>query len=384
MRIHTVKQNEKISDIARKYGVDEDILRMNNGLENGECAEGEDVLVLTPTRTYTVRKGDTAERLALRFGIRRRDIIAMNPRIESEGLVPGRILALKYDQRSYGMAAANGYYYNGCSPEELNKKLSYLTYVTVGCQAAEDGRLRRLFDGRDAVGIARSADKIPLMRVYNLTPCDKISKEKYLFFTDSIINQATRGGYKGVTLAGFIPSAELLVDMRRRMIGCDLILITEINEKSPPYMSEYADGSIMTHSGSYDGCTDIDAYKKYATELESSRTFATLPSFAERGDKYLTVDEALKQARRGGYKLEYREDSGALEYNDKNGSLTSLPSLRKIKAILDTVHEYGYMGISFDIMRAPISYLMMYNSCYGTSTYTSVRSQEGCSRARGE
>ncbi len=384
MRIHTVKQNEKIKDIAKEYGVDEDVLRMNNGIDTGECAEGEELLVLTPTRTYTVRRGDTAERLALRFGLRRRDIIAMNPRIEDEGLIPGRILALKYDQRSYGMAAANGYYHVGCSPDELTKKLSYLTYVTVSCRTAEDGRLNRLFDGRDAVGIARSADKIPLMRVYNKTPSRDISAKESQALIDDIINQAIIGSYKGVTLGGFIPPVELLVDMRKKMIGCDLILITEVTENSPAYMSEYADGSILIGAN---GCSCgylIDAYKQYAATKESSRTFVELPCFAATDDKYITVDEAVKRARQHGCPLGYKEDSGNLEFSDKKNGTVSLPSLKIIKATLDTVHEYGFMGISFDIMRVPISYLMMYNSCYGTSTYTSVRAREGCSRERGE
>ena len=37
-------------------------------------------------------------------------------------------------------------------------------------------------------------------------------------------------------------------------------------------------------------------------------------------------------------------------------------------------------GICFDIMRTPLSYLMMYDSLFKTSYHTSIRSTEGCSR----
>ena len=382
MHIHTVKTGEKVSDIARTYGVSEDILRMNNGITGINPAVGEELAVLTPTRTYTTRRGDTPERLALRFGIRRRDILAMNPWIEEEGLLPDRTLALKYDQKHYGMAAANGYYYNGCTPEELNKKLSYLTYVTVGCRAVEGGRLKRLFDGRDAVGIARSADKIPLMRVFDGDDGRGATENKELI--DEIIAHATAGGYKGVTLGGRTPNEEFLLEMRKKMIGCDLILITEVTEESPPYMNEYADGSILMYRGGGNKANEIEAYRKYATECDGARTFIELPCFAKTPDGYVTVDMALTRARRGGCVINPSEDDGALSFTSKKYGRHEYPSLKKIKATLDTVHEYGFMGISFDIMRVPIAYLMMYNNCYGTSTYTSVRSREGCSRAREE
>ena len=383
MRIHTVKGNEKISDIAREYGIDEEILRMNNELEHGEATVGEELLILTPTRTYTVRRGDTAERLALRFGVRRRDIMAMNPWIEDEGLVTGRLLALKYDQKYYGMAAANGYFYNGCSIGELKKKLPYLTYITVGCMATEDGKLKRLFDGRDAVGIARSADKIPLLRVYDRNK----DREKCKYSSeliDEIISYAIGGGYKGVTLAGRTLTEENLMDIRKRMIGCDLILITEISEKSPTYMSEYADGSVLVYSGANSNSEESSAYAKFATDGESAKTFIELPCFAECNGEYLTVNDALVRARRGACELKSHDSDGYLFFTDKKNQRYNMPSLKKIKATLATVHEYGYMGISFDIMRVPTPYLMMYNSCFGTSTYTSVRAREGCSRAREE
>ena len=376
MHIHTVKPEERVADIAKEYGVNEDILRRNNELYDGECAVGEELLILTPTRTYTVRRGDSAERLALRFGVRRRDMAAMNPQIEYEGLVPGQTLALRYGDRSYGMAAANGYYYSGCSPEQLKRRLPYLTYVTVSCSVAEGDGLKMLFDGRDAVGLARSADRIPLLRVYLRAEGEK-DTEKRGALMDKMISAAISGGYKGITLGGCEVDESFLVELRKRLLGCDLILLTEVSEESPFYLSEYADGSILTVGkysepersySEYEG----KAYSKYAGESEGSKTFVELPALASVAGGYIPLSEALSRARRGGCEIQGNADSLYSSFEHKRRGKHSFPSLKNIKATLDCVHEYGYMGISFDIMRTPLSYLMMYNALFGTSTYTNI------------
>ena len=85
MVIHRIKKDETVSDVAKLYGVDEDILRTNNGLDaRDRPAVGEELLILTPTRTYVVKGGDSAERLALRFGVLRRELMANNPFIERD------------------------------------------------------------------------------------------------------------------------------------------------------------------------------------------------------------------------------------------------------------------------------------------------------------
>lgn len=385
MLIHTVRASEKLSEIAKNYGVDEDILRRNNDITEGEPAVGEELLILTPTRTYTVKRGDSAERLALRFGVRRRDMAAMNPQIECEGLVPGQKLALRYDDRSYGMAAANGYYYNGCKAEQLKKRLPYLTYVTVSAAVAEGDELKLTFDGRDAVGIARSADKIPLLRVYDKEKSRKPDASGKYGIINKMISYAMGGGYKGITLGGQGASDSFLVELRKSLLGCDLILLTEVEADSPAYACEYADGSILTY-GKY-GTPDLsfaegegETYSKFASECEGSKTFIELPSLALCESGYIPVDEALARARRGGCEIGTDKATLLSSFEHKRRGGHIFPSLSNIKATLDAVHEYGYMGISFDIMRTPLPYLMMYNALFGTSTYTSVRAPEGCSR----
>ena len=379
MKIHTVREGESLSDIAKEYGIDEDILRINNEIPEGECATGEELLILTPTRTYTIKRGDSTERLSLRFGVRRRDLLAMNPWICTEGLVPSRRVALSYGEPKLGMAAAHGFLYNGYTPDGLARRLPYLTYVSVGCAVSNGRELRKLFDPRDAVGLVRSADKIPLLRIFDKDAVHR-SAEDGKKFSESIINAAISGGYKGITLSGEL-SEEYLVDLRGKMIGCDLILFTELDTYAPSYFNEYADGSVLSYTEGA-GSSETNFYKEFATDAESSKSFIELPSFASFDGGFMKRGDAVCMARRSGANMVPNEDGTNLSFKHKKCGTVSLPSLSSVKAILDIIHEYGYMGVSFDIMRTPLPYLMMYNASFGTSTFTSVRSAEGCSRER--
>ena len=301
MRIHTVKASESLKDIAQEYGIDEDILKINNGIGDDAPAEGEELLILTPTRTYITERGDTPERLALRFGVRRCDIMAMNPWIEAEGLTPGRRIALKYDERIYGTAASNGYFFSGTKLSEVKERLPYLTYVTVASAVAEGGEIRSLFNDRDVQGLVRSADKIPLIRIFIKDASCFYGDEEG--FADRMVRHALSGGYKGVTLgsATSIPS-DFLMMLRKKMIGCDLILITEAESESPESLSELSDGTVFSAHGYLSGNTlpfaegDARQYEGYAVNRESSKAFIELPTLAVTDGGYVSVKEAYERA----------------------------------------------------------------------------------------
>ena len=60
MTIHTVERGDSIYSIARMYGVPQSRVITDNMLENpSRLVVGEDIVILYPTETYTVRGGDT-------------------------------------------------------------------------------------------------------------------------------------------------------------------------------------------------------------------------------------------------------------------------------------------------------------------------------------
>ena len=391
MQIHIKQSDERLCDIAEGYGISEDALRIINEIADGEPCDGEELLILTPTRSYTVQYGDTPERIALRFGIRVADIFMMNPWIDNQ-LKPGQRLALKYDERRGGMAVANGYFYKGCDRKKLLQVMPYLTYVTFAGAVADQRGVRRSADFGEEIRLAQKGRKTPLLRVYDRYPERYKSEGELTSFAKELIELAQTDGYKGLVIdaCSLSSSAEefssFLMILRKLMIGCDLILITEINESSPTNFSEFADGSIMYYpkyamenpKSFEDGERSVMA--DFACRGESAKTFIDLPSLARRGAEFCPIRDALSAARKCGGRVWQNESTLLCRVDGKQGDYT-FASLRNIKAILEIISEFDYMGIAFDIMRTPLSHIMMYNATFKTHYFNSVRTREGCSRA---
>ncbi len=393
MKIHTFKKGEKICDIAKSYGICEECLISSNlkGCEN--AAAGEELLVLTPTRTYVLKKGDTPERLALRFGVQTKDILAQNPRLLSEGATPGKTVTLKQDVRMYGTAPTNGYFYKGCDMKRLECALPYLTYITVGAAVAERDEIRFDFNDGDLLKMLYEHSKIPLLRIYdNSVKRDFSSKEKISAFVAKIINAAISHNYQGVVLSSetaggdFKNFGEFLLELRRAMIGCDLILILEIDENTPTEIAELADGNVLFYpkfalspeTSFEDGERRI--FSDFAVNCESAKTFIDICALAKHDNGFITTEDALKRARECGAEISTGEKSLISEFTDKKSGKCTFTSLSNIKCIYDIIEEFGFMGASFDIGRTPITHLLMYNMCFKTAVHTYSRAKEGCSR----
>ena len=396
MKIHIKKADESIADIAEYYGINEATLRRINEIQDGECATGEELLILTPTRSYRAQVGDTLDRIALRFGIRKKDLLCRNPWLSDRGLQVGDDVTVKCDEQTNGMAVANGYFYPGCSDSALKRAMPFLTYISF-CSAVSDRRgVSRVANDKREVALANEEKKIPLLRVYDRY-CDRYkSGGDMTGFAEELIGAAVSGEYKGLVMDAcpLCDSAEefsaFMMILRKMMIGCDLILITEINENSPTEFSEYADGSIIYYPKfAIKNPPDFKGGERkiladFACESESAKAFIDLPSLAKIGEKYIPYAEALRLARDGNYTIEHNENTLLSHYRDRKQGECIFNSLSSIKALLDMTRELDYMGISFDIMRTPLSHLMMYNAMFKTSYFNSVRTREGCSRADGE
>jgi hypothetical protein len=387
MHIHTFCDGETLASVAEKYGISERTLRVSNALDEKQAAIGSELLILTPTRTYTVKRGDTAERLILRFGINRRELYAQNPTLWERGLVPGDEIALKYDGATYGTGVANGYFYKGCSLSALKRALPYLTYVTFASAIEDSGEIYKHFDDTEAKLIAIENEKIPLLRIYRKNSSLPYGEAMHKL-CDAMISTALDGNYRGIVLSECAGEGydEFLVKLRGKMIGCDLILISEISEDSSVAQNEYCDGSILSYDKySLSAVPSFDEgekriYSDFACMAESSKTFIALPSMAKWGRGYCSVCDALSTALQYGCKIE-TDDQTLISsfYSDRRGEFR-FTSLKNIKATLDLIFEYGFMGISFDIMRVPTPYLMMYNHLFRTAHVTTARAVEGCSR----
>ena len=391
MKIHTARHGETVNDVAALYGADKESIMINNELRTPILTEGQELLILIPTRTYTVKSGDTPEKISMRFGVKIKDLYALNPLLSRKGLAPGDTIILKCAERTHGMAVGNGYFYNGCTIEKLKRALPYLTYVTFASAINDDRGIHKLFDDSEAVKFATESEKLPVVRIYNKRK-ENYSKERNAVLCEKIIEYTKDNGYKGIAL----PTGEygdkkmdfsaFIMELRKRMIGNDLILLTELDENSPPEFCEYADASIISYPKyalndikSFDD-GEIQVFSNFAATAESAKTFIDIPALAKGINSYICIQDAIDIARNSGYGIKVDEDTLISEFSTRKNEKYQYTSLKNIKAVFNLLYEYGYMGICFDIMRTPLSHLMMYNSMFKTSSYTSVRSREGCSR----
>ena len=396
MKIHLTKAGEGLSDIAKEYGVDEEIIRNINEIKWGEPTEGEELLIIKPTRTYTAQYGDSVERIALRFDIPRRDIYLLNPHLCNKEITVGEKIILRSGERSHGMNVANGYFYKGCGKEEFKRALPYLTYVTFASAIADKNGVKKTFDDQMWVNWAIKEEKIPLLRVYDKHTERFKSKCDQSDFADNLIKAAKDGGYKGIVLNSniFSDSAENFVEflmiLRKQMIGCDLILITEADENTPYEFCDYADGGMLYYPKySMENAKSFEEAERriladFACNSESAKTFVDIPSLAMMGRSFITISEACEKARNNRYTISQDENTLLSHFGDRKQGECRFLSLRGLNELFELVKEFDFMGVCFDIMRTPLSHLLMYNSLFKSYYATSVRSREGCSRADGE
>ena len=394
MLIHKFEKNDDLGSIAERYFTNEDIIKKHNQLDKLPPSIGEEILVLTPTRTYTAKYGDSLDGIGLRFSIPKRDMEAMNPSYIGRDLKPGDVIALKCRERPYGMSVANGYFYKDCTIEKLKEALPYLTYVTFASAYADKGGIRRIFNDSEAIQITKNAGKTPLLRIYDSYK-ERYGSDDLSAFISELLDYAKKKEYKGIVVNACsmndMPEkyTEFIVNLKGAMLGCDLILLTEINEDSPIEFSEYSDASILYYpkfdvapSLSFDE-GERKVFSDFAERGESARAFIDLPSVACVGKDYIGVNDALGIARRQTTEIATDKNTLLSRFGVKQGECR-YTSLSGIKALFDLVDEYDYMGVCFDIMRSPVSHFSLYNALFKSYNQATVRSVEGCSRARGE
>ena len=386
MKIHRFESTDTLDKIAEKYGTTGEMLCIYNDIHGDMPAVGEELIILTPTRTYKASVNDTLERISLRFSIKKNKLIAINPGVGEGALPLGREIALKFSDACYGTALANGYFYTGCTEERLSAVLPYLTYVTFSVAKYENGEITLSKFSKSALDTVIINGKIPLVRIYEQNKLEKFNSPDS--FIDKCIKTALDMGFKGITLnledeKDSNRASEFLIKMRKRLIGSDLILITELNDNSSYDFADYSDGSVicypklsMEKPKSFK-LGEEAVFSDFATKSESAKTFIDLPCLARCNDGFYDLYSVLKKARSTQGEILHDDESMLARAKIKGEEYVFAPP-RNIKAILDTVYEYGYMGISFDIMRIPMPYLYMYGASFSTMAYNGIMKHGRC------
>lgn len=378
MKIHTAKRGESIFDIAGEYGISPIKLSENNGLSTRErLIEGEELLILIPTRVTTARRGDSIGDIASRFMTRECDLLALNPELMGKGqLYDGQPIAVRYGEPLWGMGIGNGYFYRGCPEGLLVRALPYLNYLTVAAGICQGGVISFLFEGKRAVSLARAAGKLPLLRIYLE---DIPARDGWRELISSAALLAKANDYHGITLAGLSHAGEnireAIFEARKLLMECDLVLFVEGDIESKLDYADLADGAILTSDVLHKEplCRFEEgarvAYSHYADIHESTRAFIDISPFAYTGGKYIAKTSAIETVRRGRGEIRYVAEGDVIAgaVGKGRGERVYLwETMQKQKKLLEAVSELCYLGISFDIARTPIYELLMFRVMFSS------------------
>lgn len=379
MKIHRVKEKESVYSIAKEYmSFKERIIEDNGVLRPDALRVGRELLISTPTRTYTVREGDTVKMICRRFLISENELIRKNPSILKNGLYRGQILSLKCDTPPYSTAFSLGYFYKGTRIEDLSLALFYLSYIAVAAARVEGDDVRLTFDDTEAVKRTLNSGKIPLLRLYSDTGDALLTKTHI----DTAILLLKSHGYQGLCLAvsgisDFEGYSRFLHDLKATLIEYGLMLFVELDKNIEGEICDYYDGAILSYSKLHlknppsfeDG--EYKIFSDFANKSESSKGFIDLTPTAFFGGRFIDYRELLPLFENGDGEIYYDEktklsslDLPACGRARGDGETIIFESLENLKAKLSLIDELGFMGGAFDIARTPVSYFLTLDYCF--------------------
>ena len=376
MVIHRVEAGENLHTISRKYGVSPAKIIENNALASPDkLSVGKELLILTPTKTYTVRGGDTLDGIARRFDTTERELKRCNPYLSEKRITyPEQVIAIKHDTPSHGAVLFNGYYYRDTPRERLRQALATSDIITVSAYTVRDGKLKRIFNDSPVLDAIKESGKEGVMRIYTADSLDTLSERRDPLAKD-IVKSAKEGGYRGISLSAwraledknYLPFFEYL----KECLNSESLYFTVECDRAITGLSQISDRAVLQYEKLFENEIPSfeDGEKKfygdYAKNCEASRTFLDLPSLGYIGDEGATESEIDALAYRLGKEIYYDEKKkicyfDIIERGRPNESKrVAYESLENTKAKLSLVSSLGFMGISFDIMRIPIKVLMM-------------------------
>ena len=383
MLIHTVKDGDDLFSIARKYSTYPQKLLSDNYPLDERLTEGDEILVIIPTKTTCARGGDTLASIARRNGMKENCLLRQNNELIRGSLKPGQTITIKQSPPTLGAATAIGKYSPAFPISNLNEALPYLTYVaTDGLVITESG-----------VNIIRGIEKplreciekgkIPLITVSDQTGGEGlVSAAQRSDIICKLIEISKSYGFKGIVIRAKEFSEkygekylDFLLELRKNFLGYDLILFSELFESTPTDSAEISDGAILNT-----GIKDIGSLKNdlrsVAQKTESSKIFVCLYTDVQVKERAVTFKEArrLGSGRFSSVSTDKNSLISSLSIpkieNGKRGVDTvSFPSLKYTKAKIEELSELGFMGISINLRCLDVTRLCMFNAAFRRADY---------------
>ncbi len=406
MTIHTVQRGDSIYSIAREYGVPPTRLIQDNLLENpSQLVVGQDLLILYPIKTHTVRGGETLDYIVTLYATDLNTIYRNNPNLSGEGnIYPGQVLNIAYEEPTLGTLTSLGYAYPNIDRSTLRRTLPYLTYLSVfsyGIRA--DGTLIEPEGGVDEViALSKNYGTVPLLTLTSLNESGRFSTERVTevlsnpelraSVIDSLSQTISAKGYGGVDVdfeyvpADLADEYAVFIQAIKAALGNELMVMVALAPKNQRDQRgllyeglDYASlggaadmALLMTYEWGYaygpplpiSPINEVRRVIDYAIqEIEPAKLLVGIPNYAYdwalpfvRGEsraETLSVAEAVERAREKQSAIEYDETAQApfYRYYDRPASLSDavehvvwFQNARSADAMLRLSEEYGLAG----------------------------------------
>ncbi|MBE5967337.1 MAG: LysM peptidoglycan-binding domain-containing protein [Lachnospiraceae bacterium] len=193
MIIHVVQPGETIHSIAELYGISEEWLIRENGIDvPNQLVVGDTYVILFPEVVYTVMEGDTIESIAEAFDVTVMELLRNNTYLADQGfLYPGDSIVIRYTDQKIGSIAVNGFAYPFINLNILRKTLPFLTYLTIyRYTITPEGELTDINDTA-IIQIAKEYGVAPIMQLSfeDMTATDGNDFGRRLLTEESVQNQ---------------------------------------------------------------------------------------------------------------------------------------------------------------------------------------------------
>lgn len=243
MKIHTVERGESIRSVAELYGVPESRILFDNELDpHHRLYPGQTLIIGEPTRTDSVRGGDTPERIAKRNDTDVLTLLQNNPHLAAAGLVPSQPLNIAYDRKNSRCIPVHAYS-DTAEESTLRRRLPLVSVLSVQNAALlQSGRVQLLESAQRLAALAREYRTLPILCIeavdaygrYDTGAVVQILSSPNLTerFIRSTLEAVKAGGFAGAEFL-FMPVpagdegrlTELLLALSGRFEECGLYLL---------------------------------------------------------------------------------------------------------------------------------------------------------------
>lgn len=398
MEIYVVQFGDTLDSIADQFGVSEQRLAYDNGIEGDMLVVGQALLILIPDVEYVVQNGDTLYSIAQQFQVSVLQLVQNNSFLLNEDfLLPGRTIVIRYRDQESRKIEISGYAYSYIQEEILQESSLYIDeLLPFSYGFNEDGSLIPLNDER----LLDTATQFGNRKRMVLTPLDRnerfnnqlvvallSSDERREILIQNVIATMQQKGYSALDIDfEFIPGQfrEAYVDFIRMMkevlnefdYNLSVAVPPKISDDQPGLLYEGIDyqgiGAVadyvflMTYEWGYKygpplAVAPIPSVRRvldYAVSVVlANKIILGIPNYAydwplpyvrnQTVAQTIGNMQAVNIARRNGAQIQYDENAMApYFYYTENGveHVVWFEDIRSIAAKFDLIEEYQFYG----------------------------------------